>query len=327
MSIGSTIKHNILIHMQIIFCLISLTGCTKMCLGHKELGSKNLPIKFYIDGSLYLTHDENAQNNFEKCLEKQTGYKVEINYTTDQKTLVNLLAHGTAQFGLMSALSYVEASESTDTISVMLLSQNGQSSNRTILLGNTSTVKKTFDQNKLKINSSTILKNEAINILNNSTIAYSSPESDVGFLVPRMFLLQKSILPESAIFLGNYDLVLQAISENKAFIGAVSESFLEEKYPNNFPIQVANQLGEFIILAITQELPHNVIAENQSFLGGFSDIIEQGFEECSLSEKTDFKKIFSSDGVIKSNDKFFSFARELYHFQKDNIRVLTPQYD
>lgn len=312
-------------HFTFLFCIFAASGCTKLWLGPPELGSKALPIEIYMDSSNSLVKDAAASAHLQSCVEEKTGYRINLNYVSDEKAVISALARGNAQYGVMSSIAYVGASERTSLKSILIFSKRGSPSTRSVIIGNTSLWKNYFQKSGLALNVFTFHHEAALPYFNKATVAYTSPESIVGFLVPRMYFLQRNIFPNAAIFVGNYSSVFQALDDNLASIGVVSENEIEMKYPNSTPIQLGTQFSRYIVLGLSQNLPGNVIVENQGNLNSATPALINGIEQCSKIKATDFKKIFDADGVQKSNEKLFAFTKELYSFQQENIRILTQR--
>ncbi|KAB8031970.1 phosphate/phosphite/phosphonate ABC transporter substrate-binding protein [Fluviispira multicolorata] len=321
----NSLKAKTIFHLYLIISIVLLTSCTQMCFNSPELGSKALPVEFYLESSEFLHVDETAVTNLENCIENKTGYRIHFNYATDDKAVISALSRGNAQFALMSALSYVGASAKTSLRSILVLLNKGSPSTRSIIIGKTSVWKSYLNKSGLSLNIFTFQNENTVLFFNNSTIAYTTPESDVGFLVPRMYFLQRNIFPNSAIFVGDYDSVLQSIEEELATAGVISENFLEKKFPNSIPIKIGSQIGHFTILGVSQSIPMKVIVENPKIPIEISKSLIDGLEFCVQEKNTDFKKIFDADGIQKSSEKSFSFTKELYNFQQENIRILTPR--
>ena len=319
--IRSIIIFNIIVPTSI---LIN-SGCTKLWLGTPELGSKALPIEFYMDSSNSLIKDDSATANLQSCIEEKTGYRVNFNYVSDEKAVISALARGNAQYGVMSSIAYVGASIRTSLKSVLIFSKKGSPSTRSVIIGNTSLWKNYFKKSGLALNAYSFHNEATLPYFNKSTVAYSTPEDIVGFLVPRMYFLQRNIFPNAAIFVGNFPSVIQAIDDNLASIGVVSENYIDNKFPNSTPIQLGSQFSNYIVLGLSQNLPGNVIVENQGNINTATPALINGIEQCSQIKSSDFKKIFDADGVQKSNEKLFTFTKELYNFQQENIRILTQR--
>lgn len=301
-------------------------GCTKLWLSPPELGSKTRPIEFYMINNLDTAdYDNSSESNLQKCIEEKTGYRINFNYVSDEKAVISELVKGNAQYGIMSSIAYVGASSRSALKSILIFSERGIPSTRSVIIGKSIIWKKYFQKLGLTINSYSLNSEAILPYFNKATVAYSTPDDPTGFLVPRMYFLQRNIFPDKAIFVGNYSSVLQAIDENLASIGVVSESYINIKYPNFLPIQLATQFDNYIVLGLSQSLLGNVLVESKRNLNSATHAITNGIEQCSQIRMQDFKKLFNADGVQSSNEKLFSFTKELYEFQQENIRILTQR--
>ncbi len=319
------IRFKIIFNIIISIFVMGNSGCTKLWLGAPELGSKAFPIEFYIDNLNSLVKEDSTSSNLQSCIEEKTGYRINFNYVSDEKAVISALARGNAQYGVMSSLAYVGASSRTSLKSVLIFSKKGSPSTRSVIIGKTSVWKSYFQKSGLALNAFTFHNEATLPYFNKSTVAYSAPDDIVGFLVPRMYFLQRNIFPNAAIFVGDFPSVFEAINDNLAYIGVVSENYIDNKFPNSTPIQLGTQFSNYIVLGLSQNLPGNVIVENQSNLNSATPALINGMEQCSQIKASDFKKIFNADGVQKTNEKLFTFTKEIYNFQQENIRILTQR--
>lgn len=291
-------------------CAAILSACSKTCVGLPEVGSKQRPVRFYMDG---WTHKEDSLELFRKlseCLETASGYRVSFEIAADEKAVASALGRGEAQFGTMSGLGYVEAQTRHPLQSYLVILEKGAPSSRAVILGKTS--------KWLSINS--------LVALNGERFAYSTPASDVGFFVPRQLLFQAHVFPEEVIFAGSYPLVLQAIERDFVLAGAVSESFIEQMWPHSTPVEAGKNLGIFAVLAVSQGLPGKVISARKDLPEKLVLAIMAGLQDCSKnSTQTEIQKIFNGDRFIPSQEEMFDFMKELQEFQREHIRVLSPQ--
>ncbi|APJ03254.1 PhnD/SsuA/transferrin family substrate-binding protein [Silvanigrella aquatica] len=314
----------ILIFKLLLFCFL-ISGCTKLWMGTPELGSKSFPIEFYINSPNPFFKNDDAPSHLQSCIEEKTGYRVNFNFVSDEKAVISALTRGTAQYGVISSIAYVGASTRTPLKSILIFSQKGSPSSRAVIIGNTSVWKNFFQKSGLALNAFTFHHEATLQYFNKATVAYENPESVIGFFVPRMYFLQRNIFPSAAIFVGSFSSVFQAIDDNLATIGVVSENEIDTKFPNATPIQLGTQFSNYIVLGLSQNLPGQVLIENQSNINSTSATLTKGMELCSQIKAADFKKLFQADGVQKSNEKLFTFTKELYEFQQENIRILTQR--
>lgn len=79
--------------------LFMLTACTRTCVGLPELGSKNRPVKIYINGKgrdNQLLHSNIA--DFSSCLEEHTHYSIQMEVVAGYKLAIAALQREDAEF-------------------------------------------------------------------------------------------------------------------------------------------------------------------------------------------------------------------------------------
>ncbi|WP_338637233.1 phosphate/phosphite/phosphonate ABC transporter substrate-binding protein [Spirobacillus cienkowskii] len=311
----------------IVYLIIIFTfgSCTKLWLGKPELGSKSLPIKLYIDSTYSNIHANSSRSEIQNCLENKTNYRIEIHFASDDKAVVSALARGQAQYGVISAMAYMNALAKTPLKSLLIFSKNGSPSTRAVIIGHTNIWKSYFQKSGLALNAFNLNNEKIIQYFNKSTVAYTAPDNVIGFLVPRLYFLQRNIFPNAAIFVGNFSSVLQALDQNLAEVGVVSENFLDDKFSNTTPIQLGTLFSDYIVLGISQSLPDSIVVETLKNNPLATTAVIKGLETCAQVKTSDFKKLFDADGVQWSQEKLFSFAKELHNFQQETIRILTPK--
>lgn len=320
----SNYKKNSVYFLILIIASLVTSSCIKLWLGSPELGSKSYPIELYLENK-NVSKDENIVAQFCNCVEVNTGYHLKFTYVPDEKAVLGALAKGNAHFGLASALGFIGTAAKSSVKSILLLTTQGSATNRSVVIGKTAYWKNQYKKLGHIVDQSALNHENILSLYDKSIVAYSEPESIIGFLVPRMYFLQKGIFPKAAIFVGSYTAVIDALHEDFATIGVVSESYIDAKYSHFSPFQIGSEFNEFIVLGISPSLPSQTIIEGQNIPFLAKQAIIAGFETCAQKNLTEFKKIFEADGIVKSNDKFFIFTKELYQFQQENIRVLTQR--
>lgn len=305
---------------------LALLGCTRTCVGTPELGSKQRPVRFYLDGWTRKDDSLVAFSAMSRCLEENTGYRISFEIAADEKAVAAALGREEADLGYLTALGYLDASERYPIQSLLVLSKRGEPSTRSVIVGKTSRWRASLSAFGISLSPAGLRSERALSPIDGARFVYVSPESDVGFYVPRHILLQRNVFPEEAVFAGSFELVLQSISRDIAVAGAVAESFVEERFPNTTPLQVGTTFGDFVTLAISQGLPGKVVAYRQNLPQRLVPAIIAGLDVCAKNaNKSNFEKVFSGDGFFKSTDRMFDFLRELRDFQKEYVRVLSPQ--
>jgi ABC-type phosphate/phosphonate transport system substrate-binding protein len=267
-----------------------------------------------------------AKSELESCIEQTGGYRVAFEFTGDEKTIVSALRRVDADFGLISSLTYVESKYDSPLDAHLVVSKKGAPSTRSVIVGLTHRWRTLLDFQGQAPAASSLRADGALAALEKGTFAYLTPESDTGFFVPRHLLLQKNVLPESAIFAGNYDLILKSIKRDFALAGALSESFIAERWPDATPVKVGSLLGEFVVLAVSQGLPEKVLVGRPALSLKLVNSALSSLQKCALGSKlSEFSEIFHGDGLFKANERSFEFLRDLVEFQRTHPRVLTPE--
>lgn len=316
---------NLLALFVSLFCLVA---CTRTCVGIPELGSKKRPVRFYLDG--WNRSDESVLpfQNISACVEDRAGYRVSFEIAADEKAVASAVGRGEADLGLMTAFGSLESSESSQFQTLLVVTKRGEPSTRSVILGKTSRWRVALGSLNITLSANGLRSEQALTPINEARIVYVSPESDVGFIVPRHVLYQKNIFPDEAIFAGSFDLVLQSLSRDLAMAGAVSESYLEDKFPSAAPLQLGASVGEFSVLALSQGLPRKVIVGRNELNSHVVSSLSEALQQCSKEgSASDIQKVFEGDGFVKANDRIFDFLRELREFQKEFVRVLSPQQE
>ena len=303
-----------------------LLACTKTCVGLPEVGSKQRPVRFYMDGWSRKEESLETFRRLSSCMENASGYRVSFEIAADEKAVASALGRAEAQFGSMSALGYVEAQTRYPLQSLLVVLEKGAPSTRSVILGKTTRWKSSLQTLGIPLSAPGLRNESSLLPIDGHRFAYLSPDSDVGFFVPRQLLFQRNIFPEEVLFAGSFPLILQAIERDMVVAGAVSESFVEQSWPHSTPVQLSLPLGNFVVLAISQGLPGKVIAARKDLPEKMVSAVTAGLAECSKDATlSDIQKIFNGDGFLQSQDKMFDFIKELQQFQQEHVRVLSPQ--
>lgn len=312
--------------MLLLASAFALVACTQTCVGLPELGSKKRPVRFYLDGWDPRFESVQPLKRLSACLETYSGYRVAFEIAADEKAVGAAMGRGEADFGFMSSLGYLDNLQKFGFTSQLLVTKNGGTSTRTLIVGKANRWRTSLGAYGLSLSAAGLRSELALSPINGGRFVYLSPESDVGFFVPRHMLFQRNIFPDEAIFAGTFDLVLQSVERDIAIAGAVTETFLEEKYPQVSAAQVGSVFGEFVVLALSQNLPGKVVVSRRGLPQRIISSVVTGLETCAKEEaRGDSEIVFAGDGFVKAHDRTFDFLREIQSFQEDYVRVLSSQ--
>ncbi|MBX9704150.1 MAG: phosphate/phosphite/phosphonate ABC transporter substrate-binding protein, partial [Silvanigrellaceae bacterium] len=322
----STLFLTILIALTGFFLLIP--GCKNFFRGSPELGSRALPISFYIDSSFLKDQEKNSQSvsALSKCLETKTGFRVKFSYSNQSKSVTQALALNEAQFGLLKSTAYVAISDKVPIQNLMILTERNSPLNRSVILGLTAKWRPLIAKRELKSQGK---KNDAIEsaleALNNGTIAYTDSQSISSFLVPKTYLLFKNLSPGNILFVGNESLILKSLEKGTALAGGISEAYLQNKFFPHSPSTVLTAgkiIGKFIVLGVSQPFPEKLIVGRKDLAKHITAAIELGLHSCSRSHRADFYRVLFGNGVSKTNTSLLDFIYKVVHFQENQNPTL-----
>ncbi|MCA2959444.1 MAG: PhnD/SsuA/transferrin family substrate-binding protein [Silvanigrellales bacterium] len=303
-----------------------LVACTRTCVGTPELGSKQRPIRFYLNSWAGERESVAVFSVLTACLERQAGYRVRFEVAASERAVASALGRGDAQFGTLSAFGFVEAAERHGVQSLLVVSQRGAPSTRSVLIGKASRWNASLQSLGLSLTPSGLRAEEALQPLSGKRFAYTSPDSDLGFFVPRSLLLQRGVFPDEVVFAGSSELVMQAVERDLVMAGAVAETHLERRWPQSGPFQVGTLFDDFVVLGLSSGLPGKVVAVRRDTPARLQEALVAGLQACAAREAgAETGLVFEGDGFQTSHERMFEFVRDLQGFQQDHLRVLTLQ--
>lgn len=305
-----------------------LVACTRTCVGAPELGSKQRPVRFFLDGWARDRESLGMFSLLSACLERQSGYRVSFEIAANERAVASALGRGEVQAGTMSAFGFVEASQGQGLVPLLVVSQRGAPSTRSALIGKASRWAPSLQNLGLTLSAQGLRTEEALQPITGRRFAYTAPDSDLGFFVPRYLLLQRNVFPDEVLFAGSNELVLQAVERDLAMAGAVAETFLEKGWPERVPFQVGTAFDDFVVLALSRGLPGRVLVVRREMPTRIQEALASGLQACAAQgASAEVAAVFDGDGFQRSNDRLFEFVRDLHGFQQDHVRVLTLQDD
>lgn len=307
-----------------LFIFLTTAGCTRTCVGAPELGSKRAPLKIGLargPGGL----EAAKMDRLEACFEEASGYRIQFRRVPDDRSLLSQLHAGQIQYGVVSALALIQAQERYGVKPAFVAAQRGAIATRSVVLGKASVWRRLLQEQGLPFSSASLRRETSLSALNEGRFAYTTPDSDLGFLVPRFLLLQRHAFPREAVFTGSPELTLQALRQELVLAGAVPELLLQEQFPGTGALQVAAEVGGFVALAVSQPLPTFVLAVREDFPERQLQTFSGALAECARGEFADaFKQAFGGDLLLPAAKRMFSYAQDLVEFDRQFARILVP---
>lgn len=316
-------------YLKLFFFTITITACTRTCVGIPELGSKEAPVRFVLpDTGQDITSLQPFIDSFQSCMETTSGYRVIFDVVANERAAASALETGEAHFGYVSSLLYVDLSNRFPLKNQLIRTERGIPASRSAIVGVTKTWNQLLASAGQSLSGPGLKAEGALKALDDGRMIYVSPESDVGFFVPRYLMFRQQIFPREAVFAGTFDLVIQALRRGIGLAGAVSESYLLRQNADLGPLQPGLQVDDLVVLAVSRSLPGNVVVSRDRLPQRLIETIISGIVTCSGPSSTAAdatQQIFAGQGFVRSTDRHFRYLRELWELQESYLRVLTTR--
>ncbi|CAM3634545.1 putative selenate ABC transporter substrate-binding protein [Polynucleobacter brandtiae] len=163
-------------------------------------------------------------------LAAETGMKVEFTPVTDYAAVVESLATKKIDMAWLGGFTYVQTKIRTNGTALPIIQRVEDEKFRSVFIVPADSTVKTLPELKLK----------------GGTIAFGSPSSTSGHLMPRYFLMQAGVNPDkdfkNIAFSGAHDATVAFVASGKADVGALNisvwDKLLESKNPNALKVKV-----------------------------------------------------------------------------------------
>ena len=305
--------------IHLLACLLLLCGCTRTCVGVPELGSKKRPLRIGLTTNLRTAEFDVSTQNLGNCIEKNIGYKTVFIKNPDTPTALDKLRNESLDFAAVAPLPYLNSPAGLKIL--MMSTKDPQQPLRSVLLGPT-------EKWAHLVTPSTVISNRnnidpMVRKQKNLRVIYTSTKSEWGFLVPRQMLLDEQIYPTEAIFAGNEDLVLQAISEDIASIGAVSSEFLQQKFAGQFRARIGTAVGKTLVLGMSGPLPTELIVFRETLTSKIQGRMETALTKCSQQFSESIEQLFYGSQFVKPKPRILLALQDIIDFQKLHPQVFA----
>lgn len=302
---------------------VALVACTRTCVGFPEVGSKRSPVRLFLASQTPIAQDE--LRKVEQCLETESQYRVQFEVAADERAVVSALGRGEAHLAYLTPMNYIAAASKFDVKALRVRLESGSPVNRSVIVGKGSLWESHFEKHHIPRTVAGIRSESAMSLLSEGRFLFADPESDVGFFVPRHLLFLRDIFPKEAAFAGNDELVVQGLERGLATAGAVSESWLRQKYQVAQVLGPGVSIGPLWVLDVSPSLPGKVIASKADFSNKILDKILVGLEVCSARNAAKaVGEVFGGEGFGMVSERMFAYARELRDSQETFLRAVEP---
>jgi ABC-type phosphate/phosphonate transport system substrate-binding protein len=267
-----------------------------------------------------------AFESIANCIESAEGFRVKFELSADEKAAAAALGRGEAHFSYLSSLGYVAAATKYELAVHRVRLEAGAPAVRTVILGYKKTWAQFLEHQKIPMTAAGLRAENALELIDNGRFLFVHPESDVGFFVPRALLFQRNIFPSEAAFAGSDDLVLQGLERDLGVAGAVSESWLRERFSISQPARPGQVVGDFLVIDVSPSLPGKVVVSRRDLPQKIQTAVIRGLDSCSKDENAKYMAaIFGGDAFGTVSERVFGYVRDLYETQESFLRVLVPR--
>lgn len=267
------------------------------CTNNAPLGTKKNPVKMFFVPSMEAGKVITNGEKIAQILQEKTGYFFKIAVPTSYAAVIEAMGTDEADIGWLATFAYILAHENFDAEVGLTTIRYGQKKYRGQFVARANSDIKSIDDIQGKV------------------IAYTDAASTSGFIYPSAILKQQHINPANSFMAGGHPAAMLAVLEGKADVGCSywspihngvpqdARKALLETYPNIF--EKIKPIG------YTDWIPNDTVTFRKGFPSEMKEkIIDALIEAISTKEgKQIFKKLYSIDGLYRSNDSDYDVVR------------------
>lgn len=284
-----------LLLMSAVFVAMALAGCTK----RGELGTEANPVKLFFVPSVDAKVLEGNAQAFKGFLEKNTGYKFDIQVPQSYIAVVEAMGTKRADVAAINTFGYILAHNKYGAEAKLTVIRHGSPTYQSQFIARAdSGIKKISD-------------------LAGKKLAFVDPASASGYLLPMKTLKEKKVEPKETVFAMKHDAVVSMIYQGQVDAGATFYS-----PPSKEGIEDARRLvktqypdveKKISIVELSDPIPNDPIIFRKDMPEEMKNKIVDAFLAfiASPEGKVAFKEIYSVDELKKSNDGEYDSVRAM----------------
>jgi ABC-type phosphate/phosphonate transport system substrate-binding protein len=295
--------------------LLAFPACAKTCVGPGELGSKERPLIFALEG---WPHAEESGANFQlvrDCLEDRARYRTGFEIHADVESVVDSVLRQEAVLGVVRSASFVSIPSET-SIEALYTAEalSGASDRSVVVVRNTDRADLTW---------SSELQRRLLDSVQDGTVAYFSQDSDVGFLIGRQLLFEQGVLPAAAVFTSSWDTSLDLLTQGRVQAAIISEAHLRSLWGQD-RVDLGFSQDRFVVVDTSPPVPSRVVVAHKFHAEGVIRAIIAGLAACASSQKTvePLVRIFGGAEFKQADLQSFAFLRRVHEFQSVFVRII-----
>ena len=159
--------------------------------------------------------------------------------------------------------------------------------------------------------------------------AYSQPDSDLGFVVPRHQLSRMKISVASTVFAGSYEGALALLLQRKVDVTALPLEIVKARLGSSKPETGLRSPEGWKILSLTPSLPAMMFLSGGGLSESLRNKFERGFGSCfaNTSVKSALKELVGSELFRPIEAQDLASIRVVSDVQERHPRILSLQND
>lgn len=303
--------------------VVILVSCVKTCVGIGELGSKERPVVFALEGWSHAADSIQDFSDIQSCLEDKSGFRTRFEIYPDGPSVVRNLLSRQSFFGILDSASYVSDGMNVG-LDARFIAGGSQErfERRSVLIGPARAADSGGMQIAPKAGGSAW--SLYLSTADAGIIAYHSQSSTEGFLVPRHMLFELGVFPRGAVFTADWSVTEELVRDGGADIGVLSDDYVRSAWGVD-QVHVGLTKDGLSVLAISPPIPLKVLVVHPDSSDKVVLALEKGILACGRTPLLDaLTRVFGGPALEIANRRDFDFLRDVIEFQRTFVRVL-PQ--
>lgn len=278
---------------------LSLTLVLAGCVKKAELGTEANPVKLFFVPSVDAKVLESNAQVFKDYLEKNTGYKFDVQVPQSFIAVVEAFGTKRADVSAINTFGYIKAHEKYGAEARLMVIRHGLATYQSQFIAKADSGIKTLAD------------------LAGKKIAFVDPASTSGYLLPLKTLRDKKIEPKETVFAMKHDSVVSMIYQGQVDAGATFYSPPADRGIEDARRLVLTQYPDvekkIKIIELSDSIPNDPIIFRKELPEEMKTKITDAFLSFvkTTEGKKAFKEIYAVDALKPCTDKDYDGVREM----------------
>ena len=270
------------------------------CQQDAPLGTKNNPVKLYFTPSVDSETITTNSREFITFLENETGLVFKTGIPTNYVAVVEAFGSLRADIGVMNSFGYLMANEKYGAKAKLRVIRYGHD----------------YYQGQILAHSESGIKE--VKDLQGKKMAFVDPSSTSGYMFPLKIMKDEGVVPGNTTFANKHDNVVIMIYQRQVDAGATyysepSENGEIRDARSRVKTQFPDVEEKIKIIKTTDKIPNDPFVFRKDLPKEISDKFITAVKKfiSTPQGKSIFKRIYSVEGVVDTNDKEYDSLRDL----------------